>query len=364
MTESKQITIIFANRNRDAKRIRTSLKSLEKQRLQNFEVVFVDYGSIESLANEIRSLTAEFDFLRFYHFEVAQLLWNKSKAINYGILQARAPYIFVADVDIIFHPNTTLLFKEKLSPKNFWLFRLSYLSKKVSDKLQGQYVFESLRTTDYNDVNGMILAPTEGLKVINGLDEFFHFYGGEDEDLFSRLENAGFTRNSNTAKYFYHIWHQSFNGSEDKSLTTNPRMRNIRRINEKHYHKNRDKNIKKPNRQNGMGKIIKPEARILLDNPEVYMEVPNILADVEHALREELPTYSGKTVEIKFYKDPYEKSIIYYLRKILKKRTEVYCTMKVVNDIVLKEILYMYRDDNYSFKVSEDLKSIRFCIKL
>lgn len=364
MNNKKKISLIFANRNRDAARIRTSFTSLKKQNLQNFEVILVDYGSDFNLVQELFSVSGEFNFVRFYNLEVSQLLWNKSKAINYGILKAKSPYIFIADVDLIFHPEATGLFEKLLHPRQFYLFRLSYLSKKNSQKIKGANKFDKLGSSDYNDVNGMLLAPLNALMEVNGLDEFFHFYGGEDEDLYARLENAGYSRKQNLTEYYYHIWHPSFSGSEDNLLTGNPRMKNIRRINERHYERNRGRKINSPLGQSKMGEIISKEESQLLKTPDVILKIPNILGDVEHVLREELTTYPGKIVEIYFFKDPYERSFMFYIKKFLRKRTEVYCTMKTVNDMVLKEILYMYRDTNYSFKIAEDLRSITFCIKL
>ena len=68
-------------------------------------MIFVDYGSDESLTQDLKELMAEYDFVSSFFLPVPQLLWNKSKALNFGVLQSEAPYIFIADVDLIFHPK-------------------------------------------------------------------------------------------------------------------------------------------------------------------------------------------------------------------------------------------------------------------
>ena len=196
------------------------------------------------------------------------------------------------------------------------------------------------------------------------MDEFFHFYGSEDEDLFARMENAGYQRELRKEAYVYHNWHQSFSGSEDKLLTGNPRVKNIMRINQRHFQRNRDRGIIKPLRQEKMGKFITPERSAVLNNPDIILEIPNILARVEHFLREELPSRKGEVVKAVFFEEDYYKSTKYKLKLRLGKQTQPYVSMKQVNDMILKEILYNYRDHNYSYRVEQNLKEIVFILEV
>ena len=358
------ISILYTHRNRDSERIKTSFESLRKQELQNFEVIFVDYGSGNKLVNELEELEREFPFVRFYHLAVPQLLWNKSKALNFGITKAKGDYVFIADIDLVFHPETSLLWEKLQSPDKFYLFQLGYLDKAESQKLSGNYEFGDLKPARVGEVNGMILTSRESLMRVNGLDEFFHFYGAEDEDLFARLENAGYQKEQSKEEYFYHNWHQSFSGAEDSLLTGNPRVKYIMRINQRHFERNRDRGIVKPLRQEGMGNFIAAERSEALKNPDIKLEIPNILVRVEHLLREELPSRKGEVVKAVFFEDDYYNSPKYKLKVRLGKQTQPYISMKEVNDMILKEILYNYRDHNYSFEIKEDLKSIVFIIEL
>lgn len=358
------VTIIYANRNRDLKRIKASLDSLEGQSAQNFEVVFVDYGSDSILVKELRKLKANYSFVKFFFLEVSQLLWNKSKALNFGITQASTSNIFIADVDLIFHPKVITLFDELLSEDKLYLFKLGYLNQKESNKLNTKYDFKKLKPERFNNVNGMILGAKKAFLAVNGFDEFFHFYGSEDVDLFSRMENAGYVKELIKTHYFYHNWHISYSSSKDRGVTLNPRVKNIMRLNQRHFLRNRKNKIIKPNNQNTIGSFIKKEDSDLLKSPTLTFKIFNVFAHVEHVLREELPSNSDQVVKIEFVEDPYFHTLKYKVKKLLGKQTQPYCTLKIVNDMILKEILFKYRDYNYSFNISEDLKNIEFIIEL
>ena len=358
------ISIIFANRNRDVGRIKASLDSLVAQTDKEFEIIFVDYGSEHNLIRKYQDLFKSYQFVSFFSLDVAHLLWNKSKALNYGIKMAVSDSIFIADVDLIFHPEAVSLFRKLSVSDKFFLFPLSYLGRQESQKLYVPYHFSDLKPQRKGEVNGMVLAPRPALLQINGLDEFFHFYGAEDEDLFARLENAGIKREFANHPFFCHNWHQSFSGSKDKLLTGNPRIKNIMRINQRHFFENRRRKLIKPLRQSGMADKIESKKANLLQEPEISIQVPNILAHVEHFLGEELSSHKGKIVKVEFFEDPYYRSLKYWLKKKLGRQRQPYISMKQVNDMILKEILFRYRDYNYSFMISDDQQAITFSIQL
>ncbi|MCM4161394.1 glycosyltransferase [Antarcticibacterium flavum] len=358
------ISIIYAYRNREIQRIRFSMESLKLQSSQNFEVIFVDYGSNRETAIDLEKLLKSYSFVKYIYLPVENLLWNKSKALNYGILQSKGDFIFIADVDLIFHPEATALLDSLKRPDVFQLFKMGYLDKEESQKLKSEYNFKDLKPSRIGDVNGMILAPKHAFIQINGFDEFFHFYGAEDEDLFARLENAGYKRDKNEDLFFYHNWHRSFSGSENELLTTNPRLKNIMRINQQHFHRNRDRRVTKPLRQEGMGKINNSEKAQQLEKPNFTFSIPNILAQVEHFLREEIPTYAGEIIHAEFYEDPYFSTFKHKTKNLLGKQSQPYCSLKEVNDRILQEILFNYRDYNYSFRIQDDLKRIIFKIQM
>lgn len=136
------------------------------------------------------------------------------------------------------------------------------------------------------------------------------------------------------------------------------------RINQRHFQFNHEKGIIQPLRQQRMGSYISPERATALQNPNIKLEIPNILARVEHFLREELPSRRGEVVQAEFYEDEYYNTLKYKLKSIIGKQTQPYISLKEVNDIILKEILYNYRDHNYSYSLGKELKRIKFCIEV
>lgn len=359
----KKLTIIYANRNRDAERVKISFNSLKKQSNQNFEVVFVDYGSEPLIVYNLQQLSCSYEFVTFYHLPVSQLLWNKSKALNYGISKSKNSYIFIADVDLVFHPEAIQLLIKLSNPNKFFLFKLGYLNKTQSVNLRKAYKFDDLRVKKFGDVNGMVLSSKESFCKINGFDEFYHFYGAEDVDLFSRLTNADYIEKKDIHTYFYHNWHATFSGTEDNMITTNPRVKNIMRINQQHFNRNKEKSRIKPYRQDIIGTFIDSEQSNLLKKPSLFFKIPNILAHVEYFLNEELFNLRDEIVQAEFYEDTYYPSIKYKVKARLGKQTQAYCSLKEINDRVLKKIVFEYRHHNYSFKISPDLKKIIFKIQ-
>ena len=360
----EKIAIIYAHRNRDVERIRLSFESLQKQSSKNFEVIFVDYGSEESLTKDLESLMIEFDFVRSFFLPVSQLLWNKSKALNYGILKTEVSYVFIADVDLIFHPEAIGSLNMLKKPERFFLFPMGYLDRETSSRLSDMRAFDSLKPSRVGEVNGMILAPRNAFLKVNGFDEFFHFYGAEDVDLFSRFETAGYKEEKREELHFFHNWHRSFQGSEDEVVTGNPRIKNIMRINQEHYFRNQARKVIQPERQEGMGHIIDSTRSSRLSEPGYSYKIPNIAARVEHFLEEELLSVKDEVVKAQFVIDPYYNSLKYKAKKRLGKQTQAFLSLKEVNDRILKKILFNYRDHNYSFAISPDLNSIEFRIEL
>lgn len=360
----EKISIIFAHRNRETSRIKVSMDSLNIQNNKLFEVVFVDYGSDQQFSSELKGLFKKYEFAKYYYLNVQQQLWNKSRALNFGIKHANGSYIFIADVDIIFHPAAVGELINRASFKDFLLFRMGYLDQSESSKLLQEVKFEELKPNRFGNVNGMILAAKELFFRINGYDEFFHFYGSEDVDLYSRLTNAGFKSQLVKDVFFYHNWHVSYELSDSNKLSKTPKLSNAIRINEQHYLYQKREKIMLPSSQKIWGVIPGIEEIELLENPTLKFEIKNVLAQVEHFFYEELSNIKNVVVEVRISEDEYFNSVKYKLKKALKKSTQTYCSLKDVNDIILKQIVFLYRSYNYSYVISTDLKSLTFKIQL
>ena len=77
-----------------------------------------------------------------------------------------------------------------------------------------------------------------------------------------------------------------------------------------------------------------------------------------------MKTYKNQIVHIVIQEDDYFKSTKYLLKNIFKKNSQPYISMKEVNDIILMYILYDFKDFNYAYHITNDLKKITFTIKM
>lgn len=358
------VTIVYAFRNRELSRIKASLDSLQNQSVKDFKVVFVDYGSVQGLAIAMQNLVESYSFATYYYVHARYLLWNKSKALNYGIKKATSEFVFIADVDLIFNPNTIAYFQRIKHPNKVNLFKLAYLDKQNSLRLTKSYQFEELKPKHFGIINGMILVSKAALETVQGYDTFFHFYGSEDVDLYNRLANAGYETINREETYFYHNWHVIYNSYNDEKMSVIPRLYNIKRINQEHFFNNTNNQLIVPDRQSGFGSVVIKEDQCFLENPTLTVELKNTHAQIHHFFNEQIKTFKNESVRVIVKEDRYYKSTKHFLKKMLKKQTQPYISMKAVNDVILNKILYEYRDANYSYLIADDLKTITFTIRL
>jgi len=358
-----KVTILFAYRNRDVARIKLSLQSLKEQTNQNFTVCFVDYGSDAKYSKLIEAIVSEFDFVNYVYVGHSGLLWNKSKALNYGIKNTTTKYIITADVDVLFTSNFIEKVQSLKQHNSFTLFKIGYLSKQISEQQQKSLNLKHIKTSHIGDTFGIGLYPKAVLEKVGGLDEFFHFYGSEDEDLNMRVQLAGSKLSRCDEVLLYHQWHPRYPQKKDNKLTIQPRLTNVLRLNQRHFIQNRNKSISHPNHKN-WGNCYQKEDVKRLENPNEVVKLNNIAANVVHFLEEELPKQYKGVTKIIFKKNAYYNSLKYKAKQFLGKQTQPYLSMKEVNDLVLKTIVFNYRNYNYSYSISTDLETIQLVIDL
>lgn len=355
-------TIIFAYRDRDFARVKLSLQSLQNQTNTNFKVLFIDYGSTDNYAKSILEVVKDFNFVTYYYVGHPGLLWNKSKALNFGIKNTKTDYVITADVDVLFTNDFIETVSKLNNPRSFSLFKIGYLSKQIS-KQQQQQLLKNVHTTHVGFTFGIGLYPTSILKAVGGLDEFFHFYGSEDEDLNSRVKLEGLTLKPCSKLMLYHQWHSRYPQKKDEQLTITPRLTNILRVNQCHFLYNKNNEINHPNSAY-WGNCFFLEDADKLKNTKAIIKLKNIAAFVTHFFEEELPNKENGIYKIIIEKDPYYMSLKYKLKQFLKMQSQPYISMKTANDMILKEIVFNYRNMNYSYSISDDLKQISFSIDL
>jgi len=361
---SKFFTILYTFRNRDIYRVRLSLRSLQQQKDSNFMVVFVDYGSDPDYGIAVKKVVDDFDFVTYHYVAHPGLLWNKSKAINYGIYKATTPYVFLADVDVIFHHSFSAVMQQLATPVGFYLFTIGYLPKEINTKEAQKLSFEQRKPTHTGDTFGIGLFPLEALQRVEGLDTFFHFYGSEDADLNARLQQAGYVLKYHKPLLIQHLWHPRYPAKRDTQLTVQPRLSNVQRINQRHLQWHQEIKAILPCGKGIFGNCYVKEDQLILEKPTKTYQLFNISAHVIHFLEVVLPALQGEVVHFVCKEDSYSHSLKYQVKQFLGKHTQPYLSMKQVNDLVLQQIVFYYRNCNYSYAVSQDLKEICFTVDL
>lgn len=359
----KFVTILFAFRDRDLLRVQNSLDSLEKQTNKLFQVVFVDYGSRKVVSDQLKTLLEKYTFVNYFKVGHEGLLWNKSKAFNFGIRQSKTEYIFTGDIDLIFAPEMVDKLYRIRQTGGFSLFNYGYLKKDISVSSFQKTPFKEFKPSHYGDINGAGLYPKKALEEISGFDEFYHFYGSEDEDLFLRLRNSGLNEYREQENLLLHQWHKRYPDTHDKQLTVAPRIFNIRRINQQHFFHAQKTNRSVAREQEKWGLCFFPEDIDQLSLADHNYELGNKASEIVHFLNEVLPSLKG-IVAMNFRLHQIYKTPRYYYRKFRGRSFEPYLSLKDINDEILKQIIFRYRHYNYIFKIEEDMNCVKFIIKL
>jgi glycosyltransferase involved in cell wall biosynthesis len=356
------ITIIYPYRNRESERIERSLDSLVRQVNENFKVFFIDYGSKKEIAVKIKELVEKYTFCTYYYLFTELQPWNKSKALNFAIKSIETEYCFVADVDMIFHPDFVSILYDKLKLNTVVYFRVGFLSEEESSKNKSFEDYK-IKFLSNHEATGLSLFPVEKLKEIQGFDEFFHFWGAEDTDVHNRLRNIGCDVNFYDEEILIlHQWHFNYRKRETKKINVELQLTRIVELNHIHLFHNVKNNISKTN-SNSWGNSIKQNEFQELDNfPAVKLF--NKKTNIDYFLFHELPNSKDKIIALEFINETEFNMIKYNIKKFFGKKVPEFYILKEVNDLILQHIISFYHTKPYIYVVNNDLKSIIFKIKL
>ena len=205
MEIKRKFSFIIGFRNRDYQRVKNSLDSLARQKEQNYEVVFVNYGSDEQITSEIEHLVKNYPFCRYIYSETRGMVWSRAHALNIGLRLAQGDYVIFSDIDLLFPANFTELLTQFLSDRTFLTHRCYYLPEcfNVNSNLN-----DKLEDVPVSYVGLLLVSKGYALK-IHGFDEFYQIWGAEDDDFIARLERAGLQRRVIDVNDIpvYHQWH-------------------------------------------------------------------------------------------------------------------------------------------------------------
>tara|TARA_B100001057_G_C22744608_1_gene909237 strand:- start:143 stop:1225 length:1083 start_codon:yes stop_codon:yes gene_type:complete len=345
------ITLIFPYRDRDLNRVLRSLKSLQLQTSKEFEVIWVDYGSKPQIAEAVKKLIGQFEFVT-YHYAATQFQpWNKSRALNWIIKQRTTGWGFVADVDMLFHPEFVERTLSLQKDREVTYFKVGFLSEKETQKnapfMECEIAFEST-----HEATGLTLFPFQVLHEIRGFDEFYHFWGAEDTDVHVRLRNLG------VPVHFYekevlllHQWHANYRSEEQNQLTEKLQLQGIVQLN---HERLSQKRIQKTTGAN-------PKAWGEVPSESVMESLANFSGEIlalgceKHAfdafLYATLPSLEAGIHAFRFQETHSKSSAKQQLKKVLGKKVPKYYTIKEVHDLLLLHLISFYRDFPYVFRV-------------
>lgn len=205
---SPALSIVVGFRDRDLLRVERCLDSLAAQGCDDFEVLFVDYGSRLELAEGARRLTSTFPFVKYVYSSTRGLPWSRSRALNIGCRQARGKWLMTSDVDMIFRRDFVAVALERINRDRTVHCRPYLLPHDFSDWEQPEAHTDHLARVGTSALGGCQLVSTEIFHQLRGFDEYYEYWGIEDRDLNHRLREAGLAEQwIEDATDLFHQWH-------------------------------------------------------------------------------------------------------------------------------------------------------------
>lgn len=218
----RDITAVIPIRNRTGTRLDNCLRSLRWQDLDgaSLEIVLVDFGSDPEPAAELHELAERHD-AALVRVDT-DTIWNRARALNYGIQRATGRYVFCTDADMIFAPNfvaTLLDAQRREQGRAFVVCHCRDLPEQIAEQPWTRDDFpELLAAAPFRKATGTgacQVALHEFFERVRGYDEGFSFWGQEDNDMRFRAGRFGLREvwvQDQTA--MLHQWHPSDRGKK------------------------------------------------------------------------------------------------------------------------------------------------------
>ncbi len=200
------ITLIIGYRNRDLIRVKKSLDSLAFQNKNDFELIFIDYGSDLNIASTIKDLVYSYPFAKYIYVDTRGMFWNRAHALNIGVSYAKSEILVFLDVDLILEQH----FLEKISKLSYNEFYYTFSCFYLPENFD--YASDIFKNGIHYEQNYVGLCALNKSTFLNsgGFDEYYMIWGVEDDDLYKKLTIEGFKRVELGFPEFtiYHQFHQ------------------------------------------------------------------------------------------------------------------------------------------------------------
>lgn len=221
------------------------LDSLRGSSAEFHEVVIADDGSSEEVVKNLQELIKKYDFPIIHAWHPRQGP-RRSATRNNGIRHATGDHLIFLDADFTLLPGAIHSHIDVAKPGYFAAGRCKYTTEEQCRRILAEGASELLLETIYTELSEepiekehrrfiryallhrLRLAPArkvsfgghfsafkKDIEAVNGYDENFAGWGGEDTDFALRMVRAGFRGTSviKTARVL-HLWHPSEMGTK------------------------------------------------------------------------------------------------------------------------------------------------------
>ncbi|MCR4939975.1 MAG: glycosyltransferase family 2 protein [Treponemataceae bacterium] len=205
-----KVTVIITIRNREAIRIERQVESIRKYGADP-TIHVVDYGSDHDYATAYKNLCEKLG-IQYTHLYAEGLPWNKCRAINYGVIRAKTPFIVTSDVDMIYEDNPFQWCLDNYEEKSMFHIETYWLNKN-GDRKNASYA-------GHGNSGGFQFIRRDAFIELGGYDERIEYWGYEDLDWPERLKTLGYKQIWLPEKFkLFHVWHEKVSDSYNRPNT-------------------------------------------------------------------------------------------------------------------------------------------------
>lgn len=355
------IAIIITYRNRDLNIVKKCLDSLQLQLNKDFQLYLIDYGSDANYSTGLKELSINYDFLNLFSYPVKGQLWNKSRAINIVLNKITTEYVFIGDIDMMYHEDfISTLYKYK-NENGAIYFKVGYLNE-VESKLIKPFNDYKINHYSNHEATGMTLYNREKLMAINGYDEYYHGWGSEDTDVHFRFVNSGYEVNYfDSSILMLHQWHPKTYRSKD-SLA--PFHSKLEQINSAYLLFSKKNNIIQSNTDFVFGLEPNDKEYLKLEKPSRKISITNEVNEIKSFLNGSISNFKNVCVEFNFVHHPQLNSLKNKLKRKLKKKHLVFYSLEDVNNMLIETIIMNYRNNPYNLFFDRNKQILKLIIVL
>ncbi len=202
--KTSTLSVCVGNYNRNQMILNYLLPSLNQvDQAENIELVLVDFGSDDFLALQNTLKEKWRGRLKIVQLQES---FTRARAINTAVLQASEEIVFICDADFSL-PKKLIEFCHRYTLGGSVWFPIVFYLYKGKPAVYGKGNGEWLQWGG----KGILAIKREIFLKMNGLDERFKSWGGEDEEFWLRCHQQGLVVIRNRCKKMLHHWHPSFN---------------------------------------------------------------------------------------------------------------------------------------------------------